>query len=101
MCTYKCTCTQCPSHYLSFFLISRPRKKARVLKKASTRSHNFPPLIPLRRSKREKRLVYANFTPREIDNTILNKSACLIDESSEVSTIFLYFIIYIHVLNCI
>ena len=75
-------------YFLSFSF--SPRKKPRVLKKTSTRSHSFAPLIPLRRSKREKRLVYANFTPREIDNTILNKSACLIEDSSEVSTILYY-----------
>ena len=58
------------------------RRNKQPLKK---RSHQFP-LLPVRRSKREKRLIFANLTPREIDNTIVNRST-LMEESSEVSII--------------
>ena len=71
---YTCTC--------------RPRKKSRVLKTSKkTSSSRFAPLIPLRRSKREKRLIFANFTPQEIDNTIQNRSTLMV-ESSDVSVDF-------------
>lgn len=44
--------------------------------------HTYP-LLPLRRSKREKRLTYANFTPREMNRTILNPHSINIIDSSE------------------
>ncbi len=40
---------------------------------ASDVVHNSSPLLPLRRSKREKRLIFANFTPSEIARSISNK----------------------------
>ncbi len=42
-----------------------------------------PDILPLRRSRREKRLVYANFTPEEIKNTIQRKH--LVEAFSEVA----------------
>lgn len=59
------------------------RSTPKPLKKSQ--AHNFS-ICPLRRSKREKRLVFANFTPQEIQNTILNRAAaCISDTSSDVS----------------
>ena len=43
-------------------------------------------MLPLRRSKREKRLIYANFTPSEIEKTIHNQHTInLMDDNSEVN----------------
>ena len=40
-------------------------------------------ILPLRRSKREKRLTFSNFTPREMERTIFNRNTMELYESPE------------------
>ena len=66
------------------FYLYRKNGISKVFDSSSSMGNcSSPDILPLRRSRREKTLVYANFTPEEINNTIQKKH--LVEAFSEVA----------------